>query len=76
MSIRRIASQWNYKVIRHIETSSGFARQLMVEGADKNGQKFVAATSMFVDIVDGKIARIDEYFNPTDVACLLEAMPT
>ncbi|HUO37554.1 MAG TPA: nuclear transport factor 2 family protein [Mycobacterium sp.] len=63
----------HYDVLTREEFGSGFVQQQLLSGHCRDGTPYALRTAIIVVVgPDGLITRIDEYFDPADLAPLLE----
>ena len=69
---RQCARDWKYTTVRHIDIEDGFVRQMLVQGHTRGGHVFGGATCLVCTTKNGKITRIDEYFDTAGTTALFE----
>lgn len=58
-----IVKDWEYEVWYLEATETGFVQQHILRGVLPNGEKLALPVSIIFQISDGKITRLDEYFD-------------
>jgi ketosteroid isomerase-like protein len=72
-SVAAIVSEWRYKVIRRIEYAGGFFQQYQVHLIPRNGKRFVLHVCGAFDVRDGKISRLEEYYDAASLGAVFKA---
>lgn len=70
-SVRAAASGWRYAETGYWESDDRFFRQSLLTATSRGGESILAATLIIGLVSDGRISRIDEYYNSADIAPLL-----
>ena len=66
----RIAG-FRYEDVRRTATSTGFMEQHTLRGTAPNGEDLRVPACIVCTVVDGRITRLDEYFDPAQIAALM-----
>lgn len=61
-----------YRVLQREATQTGFVQQHVLTGTMLNGEPLVLPACIICEVKDGRIARLDEYFDPAITARLSE----
>ena len=72
--VRAKASSWKYVLIRHRDFSDGFVRQNRLVGTTRAGKPFDFATCVIGIVRDGRLTRVDEYYDGMAAQPLIELM--
>ncbi|HVM97895.1 MAG TPA: nuclear transport factor 2 family protein [Candidatus Acidoferrales bacterium] len=62
-----------YEEVRRQRTELGFVQQHVLRGTTRNGAALEIAACIVCTVVDGRIARLDEYIDTAQVAALLRS---
>ncbi len=65
----RIAG-FRYEDVRRSATSDGFIEQHVLRGTAPNGEELLVPACIVCTVVDGRITRLDEYFDSAQIAAL------
>jgi ketosteroid isomerase-like protein len=61
---------FRYEDVRRTVTDSGFIEQHVLRGRAPNGVELRVPACLVCTVVDGRIARVDEYFDSAQIAAL------
>ncbi len=61
-----------YQVVQREATQTGFVQQHVLTGTMRNGEAFVLPACIICQVEDGRISRLDEYFDPAITTRLLQ----
>ena len=64
-------TDFRYKDVRFQATDSGFVEQHVTCGTSPSGKPFSIPACLVVRVVDGKIARLDEYLDSAQTAAIV-----
>lgn len=59
-----LLDDFRYDVLQREATPTGFVQQHVLRGKMKNGEPFELPACIICEVKDGKITRLDEYFDP------------
>ena len=68
--VRNIAER-HYGDVQRVVLEDGFVQQHVLSGVGPNGAKFVLPAMMRVWVRDGRITRLDEYLDSSQVAAMM-----
>jgi ketosteroid isomerase-like protein len=60
-----------YDVSRRRACASGYVQQHVLRGTAPNGSELAVEACLIVEVVDGRISRLDEYLDTAQVAALM-----
>jgi ketosteroid isomerase-like protein len=66
----RALSDWRYDDVRLQVTEDGFLQQHVMRAHAPSGAEFALAACIVCTVVGGRITRLDEYFDPAQLAAL------
>ena len=67
----RTTTHRSYEILDRHVFDGGFVQQHVLRADGTNGSSIVLRVCIVIKVVDGLITRIDEYFDPADMAPLL-----
>jgi ketosteroid isomerase-like protein len=66
----RAIRDWRYDDVRLHVTDDGFVQQHVMRGRAPSDDEFALAACIVCTVADGRITRLDEYFDPAQLAAL------